>query len=277
MQHIYRWITALILIPILLWVLLKGSTLLLAAVVSIVAIFAMGEYLKIIFQNDDNSVSNTIKIISYAVSISLIVGACSGSWEIEFLILSLNLMALSIFVLFKFADNQEVFQLIAKQVLGIVYIPISLSLLIFTKELDQGNFWIIWLLVTVFSNDTGAFYGGKFFGKNALSPNISPNKTIEGSVGGIITSLILGFIFSVIFFKDFSLSFLMIPASLMLAIAGQIGDLFESAMKRASHIKDSGSILPGHGGMLDRIDGLLLAIPVLYVYLVFIVRVNSRV
>ena len=277
MQHIYRWITALILIPILLWVLLKGSTLLLAAVVSIVAIFAMGEYLKIIFQNDDNSVSNTIKTISYVVSISLIVGACLGSWEIEFLILSLNLMALSIFVLFKFADNQEVFQLIAKQVLGIVYIPISLSLLIFMKELDKGNFWIIWLLITVFSNDTGAFYGGKFFGKNALSPNISPNKTIEGSVGGIITSLIFGFIFSVIFFKDFSLSFLMIPASLMLAIAGQIGDLFESAMKRASHIKDSGSILPGHGGMLDRIDGLLLAIHVLYVYLVFIVRVNSGV
>ena len=276
MQHINRWITALILVPILLWVLVKGSTLLLAAVVSIVAIFAMGEYLKIIYQNDDNLVSNTIKIISYAASITLIVSTCLGSWEIEFLILSLNLMALSIFVLFKFADNQEVFQLIAKQVLGIVYIPISLSLLIFMKELDQGNFWIIWLLIVVFSNDTGAFYGGKFFGKNALSPNISPNKTIEGSIGGIIASLIVGFIFSVIFFKDFSLSFLMIPASLMLAIAGQIGDLFESAMKRASNIKDSGSILPGHGGMLDRIDGLLLAIPVLYFYLVFIVRVNSR-
>lgn len=277
MQHIYRWITALILVPILLWVLIKGSTLLLAAVVSIVAIFAMGEYLKIIFKNGDNPVSNTIKIISYAVSITLIVGACLGSWEIEFLILSLNLMALSIFVLSEFADNQEVFQQIAKQVLGIVYIPISLSLLIFMKELDQGNFWIIWLLITVFSNDTGAFYGGKFFGKNALSPNISPNKTIEGSIGGIVTSLIVGFIFSVIFFKDFSLSFLMIPASFMLAIAGQVGDLFESAMKRASNIKDSGSILPGHGGMLDRIDGLLLAIPVLYVYLVFILRVNSRV
>jgi phosphatidate cytidylyltransferase len=277
MQHINRWITALILIPLLLWVLIKGSTLLLAAVVTIVAIFAMGEYLKIIFQNDDNPVSNTIKIISYTASIMLIVGTCLGSWEIEFLILFLNFMALSIFVLFKFADNQEVFQLIAKQILGIVYIPISLSLLIFMKEFDQGNLWIIWLLIVIFSNDTGAFYGGKFFGKNALSPNISPNKTIEGSIGGIITSLIVGFVFSVIFFKDFSLSFLMIPASFMLAITGQIGDLFESAMKRASNIKDSGSILPGHGGMLDRIDGLLLAIPVLYVYLVFIVRVNSGV
>ncbi|MDA3918546.1 MAG: phosphatidate cytidylyltransferase [Deltaproteobacteria bacterium] len=276
MQHINRWITALILIPILLWILVKGSTLLLAAVVSIVAIFAMGEYLRIILQNDDRAVSNTIKIISYAASMILIVSACLGSLEIEFLILSLNLMALSIFVLFEFADNKEVFHIIAKQFLGIIYIPVSLSLLLFIKEFDQGNFWIIWLLITVFSNDTGAFYGGKFFGKNALSPNISPNKTIEGSIGGIITSLIVGFIFSVIFFKDFSLSFLMIPASFMLAVAGQIGDLFESAMKRASNIKDSGSILPGHGGMLDRIDGLLFAIPVLYVYLVFILHVNSR-
>ncbi len=276
MQHIKRWITALVLIPIILWVIIKGSTLLLAVLVSIVAVFAMGEYLKILFQNDDTPLSGTIKIISYTVSITLIISTCLGSWEIEFLILALNLMALSVFVLFKFADNQAVFQIIAKQVLGIVYIPVSLSLLIFMKELDKGYLWVIWLLIVVFSNDTGAFYVGKFFGKNALSPNISPNKTIEGSIGGILTSLITGFIFSVIFFKDLPLSFYMIPASFMLAVAGQVGDLFESAMKRASSIKDSGIFLPGHGGMLDRIDGLLLAVPVLYAYLVFLVNVNAR-
>ncbi len=268
MQHLYRWITALILIPILLWVLIKGSTLMVAALVSIVAVLAMGEYLKIVFHNDDVPVSNTIKIISYAASMSLIVSASFVSWEIECLILTLNLMALSIFVLLKFADNREVFSTLSKQALGIIYIPLSLSLLIFIKELDRGNLWILWLLIVIFSNDTCAFYGGKFFGKNALAPNISPNKTIEGSLGGIIGSTIFGFIFSVIFFNDFSLSFLMIPASIILTIAGQIGDLFESVMKRASGIKDSGSILPGHGGMLDRIDGLLLAIPIFYIYLV---------
>ena len=90
-------------------------------------------------------------------------------------------------------------------------------------------------------------------------------------MGGIATSMILGFIFSLIFFDSLSLAFLTIPCSFLMAIAGQIGDLFESAMKRASHIKDSGRILPGHGGMLDRIDGLLLAVPVLYVYLVFVI------
>jgi phosphatidate cytidylyltransferase len=267
MQHIKRWITALILGPMILWILIKGNILLLAVLVSAAAIFAMGEYLRIVF---DKPVSFTIKIISYTVSMALIITACLGSWEILFLILAMNLMALAVFVLFGFAGNPAVFDSIAKQVLGVVYIPVSLSLLIFIKELDKGIFWIIWLLMVVFANDTGAFYSGTFFGKHKLSPNISPNKTIEGSLGGVIASMIIGFIGCQIFFNDLSLTFLTLPASFLIAIAGQIGDLFESAMKRASNIKDSGWILPGHGGMLDRIDGLLLAIPVLYVYLVFI-------
>lgn len=270
MQHIKRWITALILAPIVLWILIKGSTLLLAVMVSIVAIFAMHEYLRIIFGNDEGPISNTIKIISHTVSMLLIFSACLGSWEVLFLILAMNLMALSIFVLSRFAVNHGVFDIIAKQVLGVVYIPVSLSLLVFIKELDGGTFWIIWLLSVIFANDTGAFYSGTFFGKRALSPNISPNKTIEGSLGGVAVSMVIGFIFCQIFFNDLSLSFLTIPASFMLALAGQIGDLFESAMKRASNIKDSGRILPGHGGMLDRIDGLLLAIPVLHIYLALI-------
>ncbi len=285
MQHINRWLTALILVPLLLWILLNGSTLVLAVIVSIVSILATREYLKIIFQNynrDDNrdndrdndrdnkQVPVFITIISYVVCMALIISSCLASWEIEFLILTLNFMALSVFVLLKFANNRDVFNIITKQVLGIIYIPVPLSLLVFIREQDHGIFWILWLLIVVFSNDTGAFYGGKFFGRHALAPNISPNKTIEGTISGILTSTVFGFIFSVIFFNDFSLSFLMIPASFIIAIAGQGGDLFESALKRASGIKDSGSILPGHGGILDRIDGLLFAIPVLYIYLLFI-------
>lgn len=270
MQHVKRWITALVLIPIVLWILIKGSTLLLAVLVSVAAIFAIREYLNIIFGNDEGPISETIKIISYTVSMALIIGACLGSWEILFLILALNLMALSIFVLSRFASNHAIFDTIAKQVLGVVYIPVSLSLLIFIKELEGGTLWIIWLLLVTFANDTGAFYTGTFFGKKPLSPNISPNKTIEGSLGGIALAMVLGFIFAQIFFHNLSISLLVIPGAFMLAIAGQIGDLFESAMKRASGTKDSGRILPGHGGMLDRIDGLLLAIPVLYVYLDFI-------
>ena len=270
MQHVKRWITALILAPIILWILIKGNTLLFAVLVSIVAVSAMREYLRIIFGNDEGPISSTIKSISYIVSMTLIISACLGSLEILFLIITMNLLALSIFVLYRFAGNNTIFDSIAKQVLGVVYIPVSLSLLIFIKELDGGTFWIIWLLIVIFANDTGAFYTGTFFGKRRFSPNISPNKTIEGSLGGAASAMAVGFIFCQIFFHDLSLSFLTIPASFMLAVAGQIGDLFESAMKRSSSIKDSGRILPGHGGMLDRIDGLLLAIPVLYVYRVYI-------
>lgn len=271
MQHVKRWITALVLIPLILWILFKGSLLLLAALVSVVAILAVREYLDIIYGTDDGPISQTIKGISYFISMALVTGAVLGSWQVMFLILASNLMLLCIFVLFRFSSHNNVFDIISRQVLGIVYIPLSLSLLVFLRDTDGGIRWILWLLIVGFVNDTGAFYSGTFFGKHKLSPNISPNKTIEGSLGGIVSSMTAGFVFSMIFFNDLALAFSTIPCSFLMAAAGQIGDLFESAMKRISSVKDSGKILPGHGGMLDRIDGLLLAIPVLYAYLVVMV------
>ncbi|MCG8684497.1 MAG: phosphatidate cytidylyltransferase [Desulfobacterales bacterium] len=270
MQHLQRWLTAIILVPLVLWIIIKGSTLLVAALVSVVAIFAIREYLRIICGNDEGPVSQSIKIISYTISMILVMGACVGSWQVMFLILALNLMTMSVFVLFRFSTTPHVFDLVARQVLGVVYIPVSLALLVFIQQIEGGMLWIIWALIVSFANDTGAFYAGTFKGKNKLAPKISPNKTIEGSVGGLLASVIAGFIFNLVFFSDLSLALLSIPCALLMAVAGQIGDLFESAMKRVNQVKDSGRILPGHGGMLDRIDGLLLAIPVLYVFLVFI-------
>ena len=270
MQHLKRWITAVILAPLVLGILFKGNLFILAALVSAVAVFSVREYLRIIFGNDEDPVSQTIKAISYVTSTALIFGATLGSWHIMCLILALNVILLSIFVLFRFTSRDNVFDIISRQALGIVYIPLALAHLIFLRGVEGGTLWILWLLIVIFANDTGAFYTGTYFGKHKLAPNISPNKTIEGSLGGAAASLVLGFVFSLIFFHDFMLSLTMAPCSLVLAGAGQVGDLFESAMKRVSHIKDSGRILPGHGGMLDRIDGLLLAIPILYSYLVFI-------
>lgn len=270
MQHLQRWLTAVVLVPLVLWILIKGNTLIVAALVSVVAIFAIREYLRIIGRPENEPVSQSIKFISYVVSMILVMGACLNSWQVMFLIQALNLMSLAVFVLFRYATTPRVFEMISKQVLGIVYIPMSLALLVFIRELEGGVLWIIWLLIVAFANDTGAFYTGTFFGKTKLAPTISPNKTVEGSLGGIGASVLAGFIFCLIFFKDLSLGLTVIPCALAMAVAGQIGDLFESAMKRVNQIKDSGRILPGHGGMLDRIDGLLLAIPVLYVYLVFL-------
>ncbi len=270
MQHLKRWITALILIPCLLWVIIKGSILLFAALVSVAAALSIREYLDIICANDTGPVSHATRIISYTACMTLVMGACLGSWQVLFFILALDMMALCVFVLWRFSVTPHIFDLVARQVLGVVYIPLSMALLVFIREMDQGTWWIIWLLIVCFANDTGALYVGTFKGKHKLAPKISPNKTIEGAVGGMAVSVAAGFIFNLFFFKDFPLALTGIFCALMVAAAGQIGDLFESAMKRVGHIKDSGRLLPGHGGMLDRIDGLLLAIPVFYFFQVFV-------
>ncbi len=267
MQHIKRWITSLVLGPLVIAVLVWGGITGLAAVVCAVAVAAMREFLRIMCKCPEDSGMQILKMISYAACLALVMLACLGSWKLEFFILIANMLALSVFTLWRFPQHNDITGLAAKQVFGIVYIPVSLSVLVFIRQMEGGQFWIIWLLIVTFINDTGAFYTGTFLGRNRLAPHISPNKTIEGSLGGLLSAMTAGFVFSLIFFHDLNLALITIPGACLMAVAGQIGDLFESAMKRAIHLKDSGHILPGHGGMLDRIDGLLFAVPVLYIFL----------
>ena len=270
MHHFKRWLTALILTPFLLWAIIKGSILLFAVLVSAVSILAIREYFDIICANETGSVPHTTRFIAYAACVALVTGACFGSWPVLFFILALNMMALCVFVLARFSTLPHIFDLVARQVLGVVYIPLSLALLVFIRNTEGGSLWVIWLLIVCFVNDTGALYVGTFKGKQKLAPNISPNKTIEGAVGGLVISVMAGLLFNLVFFQDVFRALGCIPCALCVAVAGQIGDLFESAMKRVGGIKDSGKILPGHGGMLDRIDGVLLAIPVFYFFTVFV-------
>jgi phosphatidate cytidylyltransferase len=268
MQHAKRWITTIVLAPLIIWILIKGTPILLAALVSAVAIFAVREYLRIVFRAGDTPVSWMISGVSYLISVCLVTSAAFGSWTAMILALILNLLLLSGFALFRFAVCDHLFDTISRQMLGVVYIPLSLSLLLFVRNMEQGALWVFWLLIVCFMNDTGAFYTGTYLGKRKLAPRISPKKTVEGSAGGIAASMAAGLIFCLIFFRSPALALVMLPCSFFIAVAGQVGDLFESALKRASSVKDSGRILPGHGGMLDRIDGLLFAIPVLFGYLV---------
>ena len=100
--------------------------------------------------------------------------------------------ALCVFVLARFSTVPHIFDLVARQVLGVVYIPLSLALLVFIRDTSDGALWVIWLLIVCFANDTGALYVGTFKGKRKLAPNISPNKTIEGAVGGLVISVTAG-------------------------------------------------------------------------------------
>ncbi len=164
-----------------------------------------------------------------------------------------------------FRVNQRVSELFLKQIQGVFYIPVLLGFFVLIRNSSDGIVWIFFLLALVFSGDTGAFYGGRFFGKKKLCPWVSPGKTVAGAVGGIISNIIITLVFYRFFFSDYNLAGLLIMSVLSGAF-GQVGDLFESVLKRAANIKDSGSILPGHGGILDRIDALIFAAPVIYIF-----------
>jgi phosphatidate cytidylyltransferase len=141
--------------------------------------------------------------------------------------------------------------------IGMVYCCVLLGFIVWLPRHT-----ILVLMGTIWAGDAAAYYGGRAFGRHKLAPSISPNKTVEGSIAGLAGSILAGVLLGSWLLQR-QIPFLIL-ASLAAAIAGQLGDLAESALKRSSGVKDSSSLLPGHGGMLDRLDSLLFAAPVFY-------------
>jgi len=154
------------------------------------------------------------------------------------------------------------------QLISVFIISFFLSHMIWLRDLADGKLWIILLFCVVFAGDIFAFYGGKLWGSRKLAPRISPGKTVEGAVGGLIGSCLGGLLFAIFFLPDVSKTVL-IPLSIILGLLGQLGDLWESTLKRKAMVKDSGGLLPGHGGVLDRVDSLLFTVPFLYYFILF--------
>ena len=137
---------------------------------------------------------------------------------------------------------------------GFVYALIPALALLWIRERDaHGLDLLVWVFIVTWSTDIGAYFAGRRFGRRKLAPSISPGKTVEGLYGGIAAATLLGAAWA--FATRLGLALL--PLAPLLAMAAQAGDLFESAMKRRAGVKDSGSWLPGHGGVLDRLDGLV--------------------
>jgi phosphatidate cytidylyltransferase len=153
----------------------------------------------------------------------------------------------------------------AVTLLGVAWVGAGIGCLLLIRDIPEYGFWAVMaVLFTVFAADTGAFFVGRAIGRHRMSPTISPNKSWEGFVGGMLAGVGMTF---VILYRDRE-EFLTIPETLMLgvviALAAVLGDLFESAIKRDLEVKDSGRVLGGHGGMLDRLDSLLWAGPAAY-------------
>jgi len=172
------------------------------------------------------------------------------------------------YILYRYNTIDEPYQLFSGVVFGLVYVGVLTAHLVLLHRLEHGHLWLIVLTAITAGSDTGAYYAGRRFGSHKLCPGISPKKTVEGAVGGLAGGLVCALFFGWLMLPGVNVLFLT-GVALLLVVVGIGGDLTESVLKRAHGIKDSGTLLAGHGGILDRTDSLLFAGPVLY-YLLLI-------
>jgi phosphatidate cytidylyltransferase len=165
--------------------------------------------------------------------------------------------------------NEDILTAVTAGSFGIVYcvlFPLFGAALAF---LEDGVNWFFFMLIVVFFGDTFAYFGGRWFGRRKLMINISPNKTWEGAIGGLLGSCFGGVIFGATIFQDVPW-YKFAVFCLVCGAVEQSGDLLMSLVKRVAHVKDSGSIMPGHGGILDRLDGIFIACPLVYAFALYV-------
>jgi phosphatidate cytidylyltransferase len=160
----------------------------------------------------------------------------------------------------------------AVNLFGTVYIGFMFAYMLLLRFIPgrDGLAYVLFTLLVTWFNDTSAYFIGIKFGKHKLSPKISPKKSVEGSLGGLAGGILAALIIGLFFHKPL---WLMIVMGIVVVVAGQFGDLIESTIKRNAGVKDSGSFLPGHGGVLDRIDSLLTAAPLVYYMVVYLIPI----
>lgn len=262
-----RWLTGLILAPILVLIIVFGSKEIFAALVVLFIVGGVWEYNHMVFGK--GFLREKIESLFFAIIIPLLV--LTG--DNQYMLATLAFSILGVFILFVLSVKESTFDFIAvaKVIFGIMYIPFLMSYFIALRLMDNGIVWIIFVLVLAFIGDIAALYVGKYFGKHQLIPMVSPGKTVEGFMGLILSSTAACLIFAYFFLPDISpvkIGILAFAGS----IIGQLGDICESAIKRSYGLKDASSILPGHGGILDRLDCLIFIAPFVYYYRIFVIN-----
>jgi len=196
-----------------------------------------------------------------------LLAALWGQVEFVAAALFLSMLFLAISVMQIFSSLRNGFEFICRLTFGVVYIGFFLAHIILIRGQPQGILWLLVLTACIAASDTGAYYSGSWLGKRKLIPAVSPGKTWAGAAGGLVAGGLAAVLTASFLFETIAMLRLMFAALLLVCI-GMIGDLVESMIKRSVNVKDSGSWLAGHGGLLDRGDSLLLAAPALF-YLLY--------
>lgn len=263
-----RALTALVLVPIAVYAVMFSGPQVFMATVAVFAILCFREYARI---------TDAFALPGYVAGLLILVAPLNQAALILFL------TALAAMCLVMSADD---FAKGASQasalVLGVAYVFGSwkTSLLLHEVQgpafrgLSAGRYWLMFSLILNWIGDTGAYYVGRRFGKHKLAPVVSPGKSWEGAAASAVTGVVFGSIFLPFMITGISWWVAGI-VSLVANAAGQIGDLAESALKRGAGVKDSGTMLPGHGGILDRLDSSLFAMPVVYTLVMLLAELHG--
>ncbi len=260
---IVRSLSAVGLAPLLILLLLAGSHMLLFFLLMLVAPMLLWEWVRM----KEPVTPVVFVLITTGVWLLLLTGFFGHADWIVLEIVGV-LLALMVWGLVEYQPGKAVFGLFGYRFVGIVYCGVPLVLLDEIRGMAQGGALICLLLFVIWATDTGAYLVGRRWGDRKIAPLISPNKTWAGFWGGICLGTLAGVGSSV----GFSLPFSLLEGVILgfvLSLSGQVGDLVESLLKRESGVKDSGQLIPGHGGLLDRLDSLLFAAPVFACYLRF--------
>ncbi len=254
-----RIVTGLTLIIGWLLLLLKGTYPLFCIVIILGCSLALYEFLRMSMHGSGLKHSIPLLIIGMLPILGASLwgnnGIASGLFLAFILLIVLTVLA--------FHNLEDSLAFLSKQWFGIFYISFCGAHLVLLHLLSNGIYWLLVLTAITVSSDSAAYYVGRWLGNTKLYPALSPGKTRAGAVGGIIGGMLGGLVTAVFLFDNVDI--VMVGSlAIFLSIVGIIGDLIESLIKRVSGVKDSGQILPGHGGLLDRFDSILLTAPVLF-------------
>jgi len=249
-----RIITALVLIPLVVWVVLSSLQWPLLAVMALVGLIAFHEFDTIA------GAQGIAKSGWFGLAAGLIFLFTPEPAWVTLVILALAFMAIEL----RQADLSKAMTGAATALLGVVYIFGAWRCALALKEINPH--WLMIALLVSWAGDTAALYVGRTFGRNKLAPRVSPSKTWEGTIGSVIGGVVAAGLYAHYLIPSAPIWLVLVVAAGG-NIAGQLGDLCESAFKRGAGMKDSGTTLPGHGGWLDRIDSSLFSIPVVYALL----------